>query len=96
MAKEKIVRRITLRGRETPEELARIALSYQREMESGIEEKMPCGKCGKRVRVICEDSAPGGVSSDLEIKVRIYCIGGPCGWEVVQWRPWNRRHPEEL
>lgn len=96
MAKPKPVIVFRLRGISSPEELVEIARQHQAKLDASVEESAACAKCKGKIRAQCVDSAPGALSSDLEIKVALHCRDATCAWQGTQWRPWRRVAPEVL
>lgn len=81
----------------TGQQHAMTAQQNQSALEASVEGNTKCGKCKGGVRAQCVDSQDGdGLTSDLEIKVSLYCRDAACGWQTIQWRPWKVGSPKEL
>jgi hypothetical protein len=81
----------------TGAEYAAIAQSNQAALEACVEGNTKCAKCKGGVRAQCVDSSDGmSMTSDLDIKVAIYCRDAACAWQAEQWRPWRAVAPKEL
>ncbi|MGH8897629.1 MAG: hypothetical protein ACRDZ4_11540 [Egibacteraceae bacterium] len=85
-----------LSGPMVPEDAVEIARERQAKLEACVEDTAACAKCKGKIRAQCVDSAPGALSSDLEIKVALHCRDATCAWQGTQWRPWRRVAPEVL
>lgn len=67
------------------------------DLERIVEEGTKCGKCSGAVRALMEEVQPGqSFATDLEILFSIDCRDAACGWQVRQWRTWNRANPRTL
>lgn len=73
-------------------------LPEKADLEAIIEGNTKCAKCDGKIRALIEEAQPGkgGMGSDADFKVSIYCPAAGCGWKVTQWRPWSKARPKEL
>lgn len=82
---------------QTGQQKAFVAQENQSALEACVEGNTKCLKCKGGIRAQCMDSHDGdGLTSDLEIKVSLYCRDAACGWQSIQWRPWKVGSPKEL
>ncbi len=69
----------------------------QADLEATVERTSKCGKCQGEVRAVMQEASKSGdYTTDLDIKITLFCRGAECGWTVTQWRPWSRSQPKEL
>lgn len=67
-------------------------------LEATLEANEKCGKCGGKIRAICDEFDPtaADASCDAEIKVTLFCRVASCGWQVTQFRSWRASKPEQI
>jgi len=67
-------------------------------LEAALEAREKCGKCGGKIRAMCdaEEKLTGPSTFDTEVHTTLYCRTPSCGWSVTQFRPWSSSKPEEI
>jgi len=82
---------------------AKAALAAKREpvredLEAVLEANEKCPTCGGGIRAICDEMEPTDKTSgyDYDIKTTLFCRNAACGWQTMQYRPWNSIKPKEI